>query len=82
MIEQTGHVVMEKTGVTGAVTGGLLAGIGGMTLNDILSIAGFCLAFVSVVFQVWATWYFKTKHLRIAEARLAAELEDRGGEDG
>lgn len=78
-----GEAAMERTGIGGAVTGGSMAVLGNLTLNDMLAIAGFCLAFVSVVFQVWATWYFKTKHLRIAEARLAADLahQESGDDD-
>lgn len=71
---------MEKTGVAGSQLGGVMAVVGHFTLNDLLAIAGFALAFVSVVFQVWATWYFKSRHLRIAEARLAADLTDNGGD--
>lgn len=72
---------MEKTGVAGSQLGGVMAVVGHFTLNDLLAIAGFALAFVSVVFQVWATWYFKSRHLKIAEARLAAELEHKGSDD-
>lgn len=72
---------MEKTGVAGSQIGGVMAIIGHFTLNDLLAIAGFCLAFVSVVFQVWATWYFKSRHLQIAEARLAADLKDKESDD-
>lgn len=39
-------------------------------------------ALVTVSFQIWATWYFKSRHLKIAEARLAAELADTGEDDG
>lgn len=72
-----GATAMEKSGMTGAVIGGVAA----MTLNDWLGIAGFMLAFVSVLFQIWATWFFKTKHLKIAEARLAADLSDKDEEE-
>ena len=68
---------MEKSGLAGTQAGGVMAVLGHFTLNDKLAIAGFCLAFVSVVFQVWATWYFKSRHLKIAEARLAAELQQK-----
>lgn len=73
--------IMERTGLVGAQTGGVLAVFGGLALNDVLAIAGFALAFVSVVFQVWATWYFKSRHLKIAEARLRAELKSTEGHD-
>lgn len=72
---------MEKAGIVGTQTGGVMAIIGSLTLNDMLGVAGFCLAFVSVTFQVWATWYFKSRHLRIAEARLAADLDEKEGDN-
>lgn len=72
---------MEKTGMAGSQLGGVMAVVGHFTLNDLLAIAGFCLALVSVTFQIWATWYFKTRHLKIAEARLRAELDTSGEED-
>lgn len=74
--------MLEKSGVAGAQAGGIMAVVGGFTFNEWLQIGGFLLALFSVLFQVWATWYFKTKHLRIAEARLAADLEENGvGDD-
>lgn len=78
------HVVEKSgtAGITGASVGGVTSVLGALTLNDLMAIGGFVLAFVSVVFQVWATWYFKSRHLRIAEARLAADLKDRDGSDG
>lgn len=84
MLDQTsmGHVAMEKGGVVGTLAGSLTAWIGAMSLNDLLSIGGFMLALVSVTFQMWATWYFKTKSLRIAEARLASDLADKENDDG
>lgn len=45
-------------------------------------LGGAVLALVTVSFQIWATWYFKSRHLKIAEARLAAELADTGEDDG
>lgn len=74
--------MLEKSSVAGAQTGGIMAVVGGFTFNEWLQIGGFLLALFSVLFQVWATWYFKTKHLKIAEARLAADLEEKGvGDD-
>jgi hypothetical protein len=72
---------LEKGGLTGTQIGGVMALIGGVTLNDLLAIAGFGLALFSVLFQVWATWYFKSKHLAIAQARLAADLKEAEGDD-
>ena len=71
-----------NTGIAGSVVGWLTASAGALTLNDMLAIGGFMVALVSVSFQIWATWYFKSRHLKIAEARLAAELEDTGEDDG
>jgi len=74
--------MVEKSGIAGAQAGGIMAVVGGFTFNEWLQIGGFLLALFSVLFQVWATWYFKTKHLKIAEVRLAADLADKGGNDG
>lgn len=71
---QIGNAMAEKSGVAGTVSGAAMATAGSFTVNDWLAIGGFMLAVVSVMFQVWATWFFKIKHLRIAEARLAADL--------
>lgn len=71
-----------NTGIAGSVIGWLTASAGALTLNDMLAIGGFIVALVSVLFQIWATWYFKSRHLKIAEARLAAELADTGEDDG
>lgn len=71
-----------NTGIAGSVVGWLTASAGALTLNDMLAIGGFMVALVSVSFQIWATWYFKSRHLKIAEARLAAELADTGEDDG
>lgn len=79
---QLGNAVAEKSGVAGTVSGAVMATAGSFTVNDWLAIGGFMLALVSVLFQVWATWYFKTRHLQIAEARLAADLKEAGGDDG
>jgi hypothetical protein len=59
-----------------------MATAGSFTVNDWLAVGGFMLAMVSVAFQMWATWFFRTRHLRIAEARLAADLKDAGDDDG
>lgn len=77
---ELGATAMEKSGMAGTQAGGLMAVIGGLTLNDVLAVAGFCLALVSVAFQVWATWYFKSRHLAIAQKRLEADLSDQGDE--
>lgn len=79
---QIGNAVVEKSGMAGTVSGAAMAAAGSFTLNDLLAIGGFMLALVSVLFQVWATWFFKTRHLKIAEARLAADLKGAGGDDG
>lgn len=71
-----------NTGIAGSIVGCLTASAGALTLNDMLAIGGFMVALVSVSFQIWATWYFKSRHLKIAEARLAAELADTGEDDG
>lgn len=70
-----------QTGIAGSVVGWLTASTGAFTLNDMLAIGGFMVALVSVSFQIWATWYFKSRHLRIAEARLAADLKEVGADD-
>lgn len=75
-----GTHVLEKGGIAGTLSGAVMAAVGKMTLNDWLSLAGFMLAVFSVAFQMWATWYFKTKHLRIAE-RLA-EHKIAAADDG
>lgn len=74
--------MVEKSGMVGAQAGGIMAVVGGFTFNEWLQIGGFMLALVSVMFQVWATWFFKIKHLKIAEARLAADLKETDGHDG
>lgn len=79
MLEHT--TIVERSGITGAQAGGLMAVVGGFTFNQWLQIGGFLLALFSVLFQVWATWYFKTKHLKIAEARLASDLAEKDDED-
>lgn len=82
MSEQVISHMVEKSGVTGTVSGAAMAAAGSFTVNDWLSVGGFMLALVSVAFQVLATWYFKTRHLQIAEARLAADLKEAEGDDG
>ena len=74
--------VAERTSLAGVQTGAFTSIAGWLTLNDWLAIGGFMLALVSVAFQVWATWHFKSRHLKIAEARLAADLENRVEENG
>lgn len=71
-----------QTGIAGSIVGWLTASTGALTLNDMLAVGGFMVALVSVSFQIWATWFFKSRHLRIAEARLAADLSDTGEDDG
>lgn len=65
-----------NTGIAGSVVGWLTASAGALTLNDMLAIGGFMVALVSVSFQIWATIYFKSKHLAIAEARLRHDMEE------
>lgn len=79
---QIGGAMAEKSGMAGSVSGAAMAAAGSLTLNDWLSVGGFMLAMASVLFQVWATWFFKTRHLRIAEARLAADLKEMEGRNG
>lgn len=71
--------MLERSGMLGTQTGGIMAIIGGLTLNQWLSIGGFMLAVASFAFQVCVTLYFKFKHLKLAEERLRADLEK--GED-
>ena len=72
---------MERSGVAGTQVGGALALFGGMTLNELLAIGGFLLAVASFMFQVAVTLYYKQQHLKLAEARLAADLDDDGSGD-
>lgn len=76
-----GEAAMERGGVVGTQVGGAIAFYGGMSLNELLAIGGFLLAVASFMFQVAVTLYFKQKHLKLAEARLAAELDPNGGDD-
>lgn len=73
---------MEKSGMVGTQAGAVMAVFGGLTLNELLAIGGFLLALASFVFQVFITIYFKHQHLALARARLEADLEDRGEDDG
>jgi hypothetical protein len=68
-------------GVTGSFVGWLTASVGALTLNDMLAIGGFMVALISVAAQIGMTWYFKSKHLAISQARLEKDLRDGGGED-
>lgn len=67
---------MEKGSIAGTQIGGLLAVVGGLTLNQWLAIGGFLLALASFIFQAWISWYFKQKHYRLAELRLRNEIPD------
>lgn len=73
--------MVERGGMVGTQVGGVMAIFGGMTLNEWLAIGGFMLACASFCFQVMVTIYFKQKHLRIAEARLQADLKESGEGD-
>lgn len=68
--------MVERSGMVGTQVGGVMAVFGGLTLNEWLAIGGFMLACASFCFQVTVTIYFKQKHLRIAEARLQADLKE------
>lgn len=70
--------MVEKTSIAGTQIGGLLAVVGGLTLNQWLAIGGFVMAVLSFVFQAWITWYYKEKHLKLAEIRLQNELRQQG----
>lgn len=72
---------MEKSGMVGTQAGAVMAVFGGLTLNELLAIGGFLLALASFVFQMFVTIYFKRQHLELARARLAADLDGRGGDD-
>lgn len=72
---------MEKSGLTGTQVGAVIAIFGGLTLNELLAIGGFLLALASFVFQVFVTIYFKQQHLKLARARLAADIADKEGDD-
>lgn len=73
--------MVEKTSIAGTQIGGLLAVVGGLTLNQWLAIGGFVMAVLSFAFQAWITWYYKEKHLRLAELRLQNELEHQDPEE-
>lgn len=73
--------MVERSGMVGTQVGGVMAVFGGLTLNEWLAIGGFMLACASFCFQVTVTIYFKQKHLRIAEARLASDLADKRDHD-
>lgn len=70
--------MVEKTSIAGTQIGGLLAVVGGLTLNQWLAIGGFLMAVLSFIFQAWITWYYKEKHLKLAEIRLQNELRQQG----
>lgn len=72
---------MEKSGMVGAQVGAVIAIFGGWTLNELLAIGGFLLALASFVFQAFVTIYFKQQHLKLARARLAADIADKEGDD-
>ena len=65
MIDDITNTAVEKVGVVGTQIGGGMAIFGGLTLNDTLAIAGFLLALVSVVVQIW----YKERHYRLAKSR-------------
>lgn len=75
------NAMVEKTSIAGTQIGGLLAVVGGLTLNQWLAIGGFVMAVLSFAFQAWITWYYKEKHLRLAELRLQNELEHQDPEE-
>jgi len=72
--------MLEKGGVAGTQAGGVIAVIGGLTLNEQLALGGFALAVFSFIFQVCVTVFYKERHYRLARIRLDAELEHRIGE--
>ena len=77
MIDQT-HAVIERSGITGTQVGGVMAVVGGFTLNTWLGIGGFAIALLSFCL----TWYYKQKHYELAKLRLEAELSQREEDDG
>lgn len=74
MVDETLADRAVQTGIAGSVVGWLTASTGAYTLNDLLAIGGFMVALVSVLFQIWATIYFKSKHLALAEARFRKDI--------
>lgn len=76
MIDQT-HAVIERSGITGTQVGGLMAVVGGFTLNTWLGIGGFVIA----LFSFCLTWYYKAKHYELARLRLQSDLAEREEDD-
>lgn len=76
MLEHT--TVIERSGITGTHVGGIMAVVGGFTLNTWLGIGGFILALLSFCL----TWYYKQKHYELAMLRLKADLEDKENDNG
>ena len=80
MIDDITNTAVEKLGVAGTQIGGGMAIFGGLTLNDTLAIAGFVLALVSVIVQIW----YKERHYRLAKARMVSSFpyDDKDELDG
>lgn len=75
---QMGQAMVERGGITGTQVGGLMAVVGGFTLNTWLGIGGFVLA----MFSFFLTWYYKKKHYDLALLRLKADLAEKEEDDG
>ena len=70
--------IVERSGLTGTQVGGVMAVVGGFTLNTWLGIGGVILA----LFSFCLTWYYKQKHYELARQRLVADLEDEEIDNG
>ena len=70
VVHEVASTVTEKLGVAGTQIGGGMAIFGGLTLNDTLAVAGFLLALVSVVVQIW----YKERHYRLAKSRQVSSF--------
>lgn len=73
-----GPAMVERSGITGTQVGGIMAVVGGFTLNTWLGIGGFVLALLSFV----VTWHYKRKHYELALMRLKADLAEKEEGDG
>lgn len=66
------HTVLGKAASAATYGGSGAAVYFGMTANEIAAFGGLLIAFTGLLINVW----FKHQHLKLAKAKLEAELEE------
>lgn len=74
--EPAASTVAAKAGNTVTYTAASIATLGGLTMNELVAVAGLVIAIVSMIITHAMNWWFKWQHLKLARERAASEGDD------